>query len=97
MTIDEIHRDPVRRELDEKFLTQVLHFPKWLFTEDGPIDLLRKKLAREPSVTGRGKGAEKRARPERTAAKKGKIAPNTTKPVAKKTLKPPPAVSLMLF
>jgi hypothetical protein len=97
MTIDEIHRDPVRRELDEKFLTQVLHFPKWLFTEDGPIDLLRKKLAREPSVTGRGKGAEKRARPERTAAKKGKIAPNATKPVAKKTLKPPPAVSLMLF
>jgi len=45
--------DAVRRELDDKFGTSVLGLPAALFAEGGPIDLLRRKLAAEPSVRGK--------------------------------------------
>jgi hypothetical protein len=44
--------DPVRHELDEKFGKEVLGLPPGLFVPGGPIDLLRRKLAIEPSVRG---------------------------------------------
>lgn len=56
LTIDAIDTDPIRRRLDEEFLTNVFGFPEALLAEDGPIDLLRKKLAQEPSISGRRKG-----------------------------------------
>jgi hypothetical protein len=48
----QLNKDPVRHELDERFGTDVLGLPAALFTGGGPIDLLRRKLAREPSVRG---------------------------------------------
>jgi hypothetical protein len=44
--------DSVRRELDERFGTAVLGLPRTLFADGGPVDLLRQKLAAEPSVRG---------------------------------------------
>ena len=49
--------DLVRRELDERFGTEVIGLPRALFTEGGPVDLLRRKLSAEPSVRG-NKSAE---------------------------------------
>lgn len=48
----EIDRDPVRRQLDERFGREVLDLPPELFRADGPLALLRMKLAREPSIRG---------------------------------------------
>jgi hypothetical protein len=48
----EIDRDPVRRELDEKFAQDVLGLPKSFYAVGGPLDLLRMKLAQEPSIRG---------------------------------------------
>jgi len=48
----EMDSDPVRAQLDEQFGCKVLALPKSLFAPNGPADLLRKKLAQEPSVRG---------------------------------------------
>jgi hypothetical protein len=48
----EIDKDSVRKELDERFARDVLGVPDTILRPDGPMDLLRKKLAREPSIRG---------------------------------------------
>jgi hypothetical protein len=48
----EIDRDPIRQDLDEKFSRDVLGLPSTLYGIGGPLDLLRKKLAQEPSIQG---------------------------------------------
>jgi hypothetical protein len=50
--INEISHDAVRAEIDTRIATEVLGFPKELVTPDGPLALLRQKLALEPSITG---------------------------------------------
>lgn len=47
-----LDEDSVRQELDQRFGTEVLGIPAHLFEPGGPVDLLRKKLAKEPSVRG---------------------------------------------
>ena len=54
--INEISHDAVRAEIDTRIATEVLGFPKELVTPDGPLALLRQKLALEPSIIG-GKSA----------------------------------------
>jgi hypothetical protein len=49
LPVNEIASDPVRKELDERFITQVLGLPASLFD---PLDLLRRKLSHEPSIRG---------------------------------------------
>lgn len=44
--------DAVRRELDEKFAQQVLGLPASVLALGGALELLRMKLAQEPSVRG---------------------------------------------
>jgi len=56
LPINEIGHDAVRAEIDTRIATEVLGFPKELVTPDGPLALLRQKLALEPSITG-GKSA----------------------------------------
>ncbi len=51
----ELDKDPVRQKLDERFALEVLGFPTKSVQKGGPLDLLRMKLAQEPSVRG-GKG-----------------------------------------
>jgi hypothetical protein len=46
---NEIDRDAVRRDLDERFARDVLGL---LYTAGGPLDRLRTKLAQEPSIRG---------------------------------------------
>lgn len=50
--INEIAQDPVRAEIDMRLATEVLGFPPELAGPDGPLALLRQKLALEPSITG---------------------------------------------
>jgi hypothetical protein len=50
--VNEIDNDPVRSEIDTRLYTEVLGFPKELVAPDGPLDLLRRKLAMEPSIHG---------------------------------------------
>jgi len=50
--INEINRDPVRCEIDERIATEVLGLSLELATVDGPLSLLRQKLALEPSIHG---------------------------------------------
>ena len=52
LPFDQIDEDPARAELDRRLLVDVLGLPESLCAEDGPIDLLRRKLAREPQVHG---------------------------------------------
>lgn len=54
LPLNEIDTDPVRRELDDRFARLVLGFDKSSLLPNGPLDILRKKLANEPSIT-RGK------------------------------------------
>ncbi|MBK8271312.1 MAG: hypothetical protein IPK83_24525 [Planctomycetes bacterium] len=51
-TIDNIGADTVRHLLDERFGREVLNLPASLFANDGPFDLLRRKLELEPSIRG---------------------------------------------
>ena len=48
----EIDRDPNRKSLDEQFARKVLGLPETLLEEGGPLDSLRLKLSREPSIRG---------------------------------------------
>lgn len=52
LPINELHRDPVRKQIDEAVMTEVLGLPLALHKTDGPMDLLRQKLASEPSIIG---------------------------------------------
>ncbi len=50
--VNEIAQDSVRQEIDTRLATEVLGFPPELVAPDGPLALLRQKLALEPSITG---------------------------------------------
>ena len=52
LPFDQIDEDPSRAELDRRMLVDVLHLPETLCEPGGPIDLLRRKLAREPQIHG---------------------------------------------
>jgi len=55
--LHQIDSDLVRRELDNKFAQFVLGLGEKMFRRDGPLDLLRSKLAREPSIRGSKSGS----------------------------------------
>ncbi len=50
--VNEIAQDNVRAEIDTRLATEVLGFSPELAAPDGPLALLRQKLALEPSITG---------------------------------------------
>ena len=52
LPFDQIDEDPARAELDRRLLVDVLGLPESLVASDGPLDLLRRKLAREPQIHG---------------------------------------------
>ena len=52
LPFDQIDEDPARAELDRRLLVDVLGLPSSLCEPDGPIDLLRRKLAAEPQIHG---------------------------------------------
>lgn len=52
LPVNEIARDAVRAEIDARLGTEVLGFPPELAAPDGPLALLREKLALEPSIAG---------------------------------------------
>jgi len=58
--LHELDKDPVRRKLDERFAVDVLGLPATAVQPGGPVELVRMKLAREPSVRG-GKGTDEEA------------------------------------
>ena len=52
LPFDQIDEDPARARLDRAILVDVLGLPESLVARDGPIDLIRRKLAREPQIHG---------------------------------------------
>lgn len=56
LPLHEIDRDAVRKELDERFARDVLNLPKAVWGSGGALELLRMKLAREPSIRGHKAG-----------------------------------------
>ena len=52
LPFDQIDEDPSRAELDKRLLVDVLDLPDSLCEPDGPIQLLRRKLAAEPQIHG---------------------------------------------
>jgi len=50
--VNEIAQDAVRAEIDKRVATEVLGFSPEFVMPDGPLVLLRQKLALEPSITG---------------------------------------------
>jgi hypothetical protein len=52
LPIHEIDKDPTRKELDERFCREVLNLPDSITAPGGPLELLRMKLAQEPSIRG---------------------------------------------
>jgi hypothetical protein len=52
LPLHEIDRDPVRRDLDKSFARDVLGLPESVVETGGSLELLRMKLAREPSIRG---------------------------------------------
>ena len=52
LPLNEIDKDPNRMELDERFVKEVLNLPERFTSVDGPLGILRAKLAREPSIKG---------------------------------------------
>ena len=52
LPFDQIDEDPARAKLDRAILVDVLGLPEYLVEPDGPIDLIRRKLAREPQIHG---------------------------------------------
>jgi len=50
--VNEIAQDAVRAEIDTRLATEVLGFSLELAAPDGPLALLRQKLALEPSIAG---------------------------------------------
>jgi len=53
LPFDQIDEDRARAELDRRLLVDVLGFDPELCEPGGPMDLLRRKLATEPQITGR--------------------------------------------
>ena len=53
---NEINEDENRAKLDRAFLIDILGLPEILCDKGGALELLRAKLAREPSIHGRKKG-----------------------------------------
>ncbi|MGL5169002.1 MAG: hypothetical protein ACRC9K_24240 [Afipia sp.] len=53
--LHQLDTDETRHALDKAFMTDVLGFPNALHEPNGPMQLLRMKLAREPSVVGHKK------------------------------------------
>lgn len=64
LPVNQIDEDPVRAELDRLLLTEVLGLPAELCAKDGPMDLLRRKMAAEPSIHGGKKSKVKLEVPE---------------------------------
>jgi len=52
LPLNKIDTDIVRHQIDKRFGCEVLNLPQNLFAPDGPVDLLRRKLAAEPSIRG---------------------------------------------
>ena len=52
LPLHEIDEDPIRKKLDEAFARNVLRLPEPILASGGPLELLRKKLSREPSIRG---------------------------------------------
>lgn len=52
LPLHDIDKDPIRKELDEKFARNVLGLPESILASGGPLELLRMKLSREPSIRG---------------------------------------------
>ena len=52
LPIHEIDKDPTRKELDERFAREVLGLSELITQPGGPFELLRMKLAQEPSIRG---------------------------------------------
>jgi hypothetical protein len=52
LPLHEIDKDLVRKELDEKFALNVLGLSNKVVASGGPLELLRLKLSREPSIRG---------------------------------------------
>jgi hypothetical protein len=50
--VNEMTQDSVRAEIDTRLATEVLGFPPELTAPNGPLALLRQKLALEPSIAG---------------------------------------------
>jgi len=50
--VNEIVADAVRHEIDTRLCIEVLNFPAELVVPEGPLALLRQKLALEPSIAG---------------------------------------------
>lgn len=53
LPLHEIDKDPVRKELDERFGRDVLGLSELILIPGGPLDILRMKLSREPSIRGK--------------------------------------------
>jgi hypothetical protein len=56
LPLHEIDRDAVRLKLDNQFCLEVLGLPPSVVGPGGPLELIRMKLAQEPSIRG-GKAA----------------------------------------
>ncbi|PSR24553.1 MAG: hypothetical protein C7B46_21005 [Sulfobacillus benefaciens] len=50
--LHELPQDTTRHTLDRALLSEVLGWPPLWFAEHGPMDILRQKLAAEPSIHG---------------------------------------------
>ena len=53
LPVHKIESDVNRHELDKALLQDVLGLPAMIFTNGGPMEVLRMKIAREPSISGR--------------------------------------------
>lgn len=56
LPLNEIDCDPIRAELDVRFMRDVLALPQSMYGSGESIDLVRRKLAREPSIHGQKGG-----------------------------------------
>ncbi|MGC0321079.1 hypothetical protein ABIG06_001708 [Bradyrhizobium sp. USDA 326] len=71
--LNELHSDTNRQVLDRRLMVDVLGLPDTLHAQGGPMDLLRMKLAAEPSIVGHKKPEKPQpAYPMLTQGKKGK-------------------------
>jgi hypothetical protein len=52
LPLHEIDKDPVRKELDNRFMKDVLGLERNILEPGGPLELLRMKLSQEPSIRG---------------------------------------------
>jgi hypothetical protein len=52
LPFDQMNEDPVRAEIDEALLVDVLGLSQALCDRGGPMDLVRQKLATEPQIHG---------------------------------------------